>query len=252
MLTFTGGAPRDYLFDLAIGRIPGARPVYATGGNADVDITSVPEDIWNAGGAYPLPTAAAALEVVSSSANDAAAGTGLRTMLVQGLDSNYAEIQETVTLNGTSAVALSNQYLRLNAAIILSAGSGNVNAGTITLRESGGGTTRGSIAAGYGLMRQCVYTVPAGYSMAVIQADLSVVTPTTAYVTMVGKATAPSGYYYQTLELTVTTEHVHVPILAPQLIPETWTFGIRVTGTSHDNTSVAAGFVGVLIDNDYL
>lgn len=82
----------DFLQAVAYGQVPGYRRVTALGNNPDVDSGTVPEDIWAGGGAYPWMTGATALEIVSSSANDAAAGTGARTVTINGLDINYAEV----------------------------------------------------------------------------------------------------------------------------------------------------------------
>lgn len=114
---------------------------------------------------YPWSTwdAAAAQEIVSSSANDAAAGTGARTVLISGLDSTYAEISETVTLNGTSAVALTKTYLRVLAMVVATAGSGGQNAGTLTIRTVSGSTTLTVMAAGENTLLQGIYCVPSGY-----------------------------------------------------------------------------------------
>lgn len=80
--------------------------------------------------------------MLSDSVNDTAAGTGARTVFISGLDSNYDVISETVTLNGTSAVQTVRSYLRVNSFLIMSAGSGKTNAGSITLRVTGGGSTQ--------------------------------------------------------------------------------------------------------------
>lgn len=76
-----------------------------------------------------------ALEVVSSSANDAAAGTGARTVTIIYLNPSGAVLSETVTLNGTSAVAtVATNIWRILDMWCASFGSGGTNAGTITLR----------------------------------------------------------------------------------------------------------------------
>jgi len=114
---------------------------------------------------YPWATldALAAQEIVSSSANDAAAGTGARTVLISGLNSSYNEISETVTLSGTTPVALTKTYLRINAMAITLAGSGGVNAGNLTVRTVAGSTTLAVMAAGENTLLQGVYTIPNKY-----------------------------------------------------------------------------------------
>jgi hypothetical protein len=82
----------DFLQAVGLGQVPGYRRVTAIGNNPDLDTATLPEDIWSGGGQYPWMTGATALEVVSDSANDAAAGTGARTVTINGLDINYAEV----------------------------------------------------------------------------------------------------------------------------------------------------------------
>lgn len=89
--------------------------------------------------------------VVSSSASDAAAGTGARTVKITYLDSTgVGPLTETVTLNGTTAVNLvSTNHCYIEKMEVLTVGSTGSNVGTITLKTGAGGagTTVGTIAA---------------------------------------------------------------------------------------------------------
>lgn len=128
------------------------------GYNGDVDTGT--EDLWTGGGSFPFPSAAAATKINSGSNNDAAAGTGARTVRIVGLDANYKIVEETATMNGTSDVILTGVYLRILAAYVLTAGSGAVNAGQIDVLQ--GATVRASIVAGVGRTQMAVFTAPAG------------------------------------------------------------------------------------------
>lgn len=73
---------------VALGRYaPGAFYIDKVGRNPDVDAATAPEGVWNGGGLYTGFNAVAAqtVTVVSSSANDAAAGTGMRSVRLIGL-----------------------------------------------------------------------------------------------------------------------------------------------------------------------
>ena len=124
-------------------------------------------------GTNVLPSAAGVVSIVSSSANDASAGTGARTIEVQGLDTNYEEITEVVTLTGVSTVTTSASFLRIFRMKTLTAGSGLVNAGNIT--ASIGGSDIARITAGEGQTLMGVYTVPANKTAYLLkfQASLS-------------------------------------------------------------------------------
>lgn len=118
---------------------------------------------------YVYPSAATVMTVSSSSASDAAAGTGARTVQVSGLDANYAVATEIVTLNGTSAVNTTNSYIRINDAVVLTAGSGGTAVGTIyvgvgTVTSGVPATIYSLIPIGYNKDAQAVWTVPAGYT----------------------------------------------------------------------------------------
>ena len=158
---------QHYIYDelaIASGKMPNCILVNKFGRNADVDAA---EDVWDGGGDYTgFPTSTLeTVTVISSSANDAAAGTGARTLRIYGLDANYALQQEDVTLNGTTGVATSNTYRRVYRAYVLTAGSVQTNVGALTLRHT---TTAANIfavmAAGYGQTHVTAYTVPTGYS----------------------------------------------------------------------------------------
>lgn len=134
--------------------------------NPDVDTATVPEFVWGQGGVFTFPAAAAATTIVSGNAADASAGTGARTVTVTGLDANYFEVVETVTMNGTTPVNLTAQLLRVNKLEVVSAGSGQVNTGIITI--SIGGTVVSSIPASKGISQTAVFTVPADYDKALL------------------------------------------------------------------------------------
>ena len=151
---------------IAGGLLAGYSIVNKFGLNPDVDSATVPEDVWATGGVYTgWATAAETLQVVSDNAADAAAGTGARTIRVTGLDANYNEQIETITLNGVTPVNGTLTFIRVHMATIVSAGSGGANAGTIIVRQT---TTTAnvflSILIGRNQSNSSAYTVPAGYT----------------------------------------------------------------------------------------
>lgn len=90
--------------------------------------------------------------VKSTSANDASAGTGARTVIITYYDQTGAgPLTETVTLNGTTAVNLVNtNHCFIEKMVVVTVGSTGSNAGTISLftGTGGTGTTVGSIGFG--------------------------------------------------------------------------------------------------------
>lgn len=241
---------RDFLMNVGFGLVPGGGyiRVAALGNNPDVDTTTLPEDIWTGGGAYPWMTASTALEIVSSSVNDAAAGAGARTVVINGLDINYAVVTQTVTLNGTTPVAIPTSLFRVNSALIASAGSGKVNAGDLTIRDAGAGTTRAIIPLGYGITRQSAYTVPAGSTLQIISQffGFNEVAGGNKFARFATYIQSPSGFYRLPLELAIGDEppyrHDGIPGL---ILPEKTDFALRCTAVSNDNTNLTAAWLGV-------
>jgi len=138
--------------------------------NPDVDSGTTPELIWPVGGVMTRPTTAGVTQLVSDSVNDTSAGTGARTVLVSGLDANYLEIGEIVTMNGTTPVTCANTYLRINLLTVQTAGSGQTNIGAITATiNDGSPKTVSSIAAGYGISNVANFTIADNYQTALLQ-----------------------------------------------------------------------------------
>ena len=134
------------------------------GRNPDCDIDSTPEDIWSVGGLYTgFPTSGfETLNIVSTSVNNTSAGTGARTVYIQGLDSDFNEISETVSLNGTTPVTTSNFYSRINEAYVLTAGTTGSNEGEISAQYTIATTQFFEIPLGLNNLLFAGYTVPNG------------------------------------------------------------------------------------------
>jgi hypothetical protein len=136
----------------------------------NTNISTSGEDIASQGGSIPYLTSATTMEIVSSDANDAAAGSGARTVRVYYLDGNWEDQYADVTMNGTNAVEITGDMLRPYRARVTSCGtSGGSNTGTLTIRPSGGGSTYLEIPASVGTTLFGAYTVPAGYEALLVQ-----------------------------------------------------------------------------------
>lgn len=154
----------DLSVRVAFGLVDGMSFGTIQGQNSDVDTATVPEDLWEGGGLYPFPATAQSIEILSDSASDAAAGTGARTVTITGLDSNYVEQSQTVTLNGVSAVDVPLTWLRINSTQVATCGSGGFNVGMITTRIASAGNALSHIMPTVGRAKCGVYTVPLGKS----------------------------------------------------------------------------------------
>ena len=217
-------------------------------------IINVNETIWDGGGIYSYPAAAATMYVSSSSTNDDAAGTGARTVFIQGLDANYDEISETVTMDGQTQVATANEYLRVYRAYVVTAGSGGTNAGSIyigTSGESSGvptGTYYARISVGEGQTLMAVYTVPRGHTFYLTNGTATHGTDTSgAYMTIRFMIRAFGGAFRTATKVDITGSEILFPFTFPLRIPEKTDIEVRAICNKNQNNAVSATFEGVLI-----
>lgn len=126
-------------------------------------ISSGAETIWNPGSTYAQLTTAVAFELVSSSASDTSAGVGARTVEVELIDGNYVKTTQTLTLNGTTVVAITGTFIACNYIKLLTAGSSLTNVGNISVRTVSGGVVKNqisSVASQVGKSNSFIYTTP--------------------------------------------------------------------------------------------
>ena len=152
--------PLDFRLLVKMGLVPGFTAHDKFGENLAVG--TIAEDIWPVGGIYNHPTAAAVVNVNSNSALDDAAGTGARIARLFGLGALYNEITEDVPLTGNGTAASTLEYLRLDRARVLTAGSGGENAADIDFIHTGTNDPIAIISQGDNQTTQALVTVPAG------------------------------------------------------------------------------------------
>jgi hypothetical protein len=152
------GAYEPFDLQVARGQVDGHSTVNIYGYGGAITTSTIPA--WENATAYTFPAAATTMNLVST-VNTGGDKTGT-SILIQGLDSTYAAISETLTLNGTTVVETTKSYLRINS-ISVSAITGGANpTGVITLKDLTNTTTYAQIAAGFGRSQMSIYTVPAG------------------------------------------------------------------------------------------
>lgn len=96
---------------------------------------------------YVPQASAAQRSLVSSSASDAAAGTGARTVTINYLNNSMVLKQDTVTLNGTTPVNTNATDIQfIESMVVATCGSNLANVGTITM-DAGTGGTGGAMAS---------------------------------------------------------------------------------------------------------
>jgi hypothetical protein len=203
---------------IALGLLVGKTNLNKFGYNGAVGATEEP--VWDGSAAYSWQTSAQALEILSSNDEDASGGvggdTGAQTVQIYGLDANYAEQNETVTLKGQTAVDLTKTYIRVSRMIVRTAGSAGKNLGTLTLRLDGGGVTQAIISIGRNQTLMCLWTVTAGMTLYLTEFFGSVsVNKTTEFILKV----RPFGEVFQTKKMvTLNQDYADFPYKHPLVI----------------------------------
>ena len=240
----------DYKIDIGASRREGATNWRKFGYNTDVD-TAAAETVWSFGGRWSRLSTARTLQFVSTSAQDGAAGTGFRQILVTGVGPSYTYQTETVTLNGTSVVTTTSTWLGVNRITATSVGSAKVNAGNITATATVDATVQAYIPAGVGTSQQAIFTTPAGRLFLSDGVLINV-------RKLSGGGGAPRvtifGYYHSTsanavlqvFRLDIDTDVENTVVLVP---PNPFTVGPRdslefVAETDTNNTVVNVNFWG--------
>ena len=158
--------------------------------------------------ATTVPTTAKSLEIVSAGTNDTAAGNNARTIRIFGVDANFEAVDQTVSMNGLTAVALPTQMFRVNGWEVATAGTGTTNESQITLRESGGGSAWNITPAGEGRSMHMSYSCPVGKVAYMIQATFQSGTAATA------ETTAPTVFNIRRSKVTPGLTDVRVSTVA--------------------------------------
>ena len=175
------GLTKDFITEVAKGNVAGHSLVGRSARNPLIGTTI--EDIWTIGGTRTWLTANTTLEVLSDDANDTSAGSGARTVTVEGVQLDGTVVSQDVTMNGTTPVDLGTDIARVNKMFVKTAGAygattGGSNAGNIICRVDGGGASQAEIlledTVPEGASQTSHYSVPAGKTAYLIYATISV------------------------------------------------------------------------------
>ena len=172
----------DFPLEVAKGNVPSHSVIQKFGRNSAVGSSFVPICL---SGFYRTPTTNTALEVVSTDVDDTFLGAGARTIFYEGLQvqsDSLVVVSDVVELDGTTAVALPDNLIRLYRWYVASSGtyatqSAGSHQGDITIQEAGGGDVWAKIENnGFPRAQSQIgaYTVPTGYTAYVGKISYSV------------------------------------------------------------------------------
>jgi hypothetical protein len=239
----------DYYRNVARGLVADARLFGAYGrrttSGAETNV------VWP-DGAYAFPPAAGVqLSIASTSANDAAAGTGLRTVELHYLDANLDEQYETITLNGLTPVLTVATNIRFAQCVHrVTSGTGKVAAGTIS--ASVGAQIYTQISTGAVRCSSSVRMVPRGMRLLIYALEGGSVSGTAAAQTVIEFAT-PSfdGHNYITdsvfiplASAAVQDASLALPLEGPMAFTEGQACGM--TFTTDKAATIVASWFGIL------
>ena len=167
-----GGSAQGKLWTMQVaqGLIAGHTIEQVTGYNPS---TSAGDAVWSGGTAFPWSSFATAQTLYLKSSTNNATDRSM-SILIDGLDANYANQTEVITLNASdsrTAVATTKQFLRIHN---IQCNGADTNVGDIiTTVTSGTGTVVSKISAGRGSARAGCFTIPAGYTGYLFKGDAS-------------------------------------------------------------------------------
>ncbi len=166
----------SYLTSIVQGIVPNHTPMQKFGLNETVGASF--ETVWTGAVDYVYISTATKLNITSSSTDDDASGTGALTVEIFGLDTDYVEASETITLDGRTNVETANTYIRIYRMIVKTAGSGGKNAGII---YAGTGTNTDGVPAnefarieiGLNQTLMALFTIPANRTGYIVEIFVS-------------------------------------------------------------------------------
>lgn len=244
---------KDFYLEVSKGNIAKHSRVNKMGHNPDVDTTTDPEDMWDVGGLWVPPTTARIHNIASSSANDASAGTGARTITIQGLDGSYNFATETVTLNGISNVATVNSYTIIDFMFVVTAGSTGTAEGVITATAQVDGTITAQINPGDNQTHMAVFQIRNGYKGYINSISAAMQQNTAGSSSMVYLMTKNFGEVWRVRRVMFLNNsgnsHQKVSIVPPLEIPAKCLIKLQIFEVTNSGTAVEGGFDLTLVQD---
>lgn len=217
---------------------------------ANLSVGTNLETIWEVGGIYEYLTVASVVSAISDEGGDSPTGTGARSIELQGLDSDYNEITEIISLSGTS----SQEFLRIYRAKVQTAGSTGTNEGDILIKA--GATTvisigthgTGSNKEGFGQSQTSVYTVPAGKTGYVTQWSVGTGDYSKAVHAYFNCSEVNDGPILRTKDIMFLNNYSIKDYKVPLQLPEKTDIEVRAFNSA-TGTPVSTTYNVLLVDN---
>ena len=235
------GTSEPFELQVSRGQIPGHYRVHKFGFNSLIN--EVEETIWDVGALYVYPSTAAKMTATST---DGANDEDLQ-VTIQGLDADYNQLSETVTLNGSGTQETNSFFLRVFRAFI--EGSQEPS-GTINITNTG--TTYARITLGVNQTLMCVWTVPAGYTAYLFQKDVTCLTEANNKFGTISLVSRELGGVFRTKDkYSVQNGHTELSYSTPLPFSEKTDIEVRaVSSSSNSALHVSAALDILYVKND--
>ena len=158
-------ADKDWFQKVAEGEFSNYSIMEKFGENNDITTSSDPEDVWDGGGVYNFSSTADIDSIVSSEDTDT------QDIYISGLDASWEVVNQTITLTGETAAALTTPLIRVYRAVNMGssdiAGQVYVFTTETSATDNAGvpndlAEVRAQINNGNNQTLMCIYTVPSG------------------------------------------------------------------------------------------
>jgi hypothetical protein len=234
------GTSEPFELQVARGDITGHTALFKYGYNPL--IVNVEETIWDVGGIYAYPTSAVKMTATSAGGAD----DEFVEITMVGLDADYNEVSEVVTLDGTGVGESNTFFLRIYRAFV--SGS-QAPTGNVTITNSS--TTYAQITLGENQTLMAVYTVPAGHTLYVTEGIATHGTDTSgAFMTVRFLTRRTNGVFRTGVKVDIIGGELIFPFTQPLKIEEKTDVEVRAKCSKNQNNAISAVFQGVLIKNE--
>jgi len=170
------------------------------------------------------PTTAATLEIESSSQQDRDGGTGVNTLRIDGLDENFDTQNETITMNGMTAVTSTLQWFAINNVTVVLFGSNEAAVGTLTITNTDDNDVWFTLPSNMTKEFTGHYTVADGWSLFLKQYAVDAGQSGDFKAQLFGN---PDGISFQTLSINLSHQNAASFNISPLRISERTTLKVQ-------------------------
>jgi hypothetical protein len=207
-------------------------------------VQNVEQTVWEYGGIYTYPTTAVVMTVTSSAG---AADNGCE-IAVGGLDENYNEVTEVLTLSGAGTATTTTTFIRVFRGFV--AGSQDTT-GNVTI---GNGANVYSYVNADNQTLQAFYTIPAGYTAQLLQTDHTINTEQNnkfGQIRIIVRR--PNGVFRTQESFTIDNGSISRIYSTPIYIPEKSDIEVRAIASGanaflHISSTIELGLTSTAVD----